>query len=103
VPHDDVIHITVTLQDQSQRTIVLAPGTEIALTNTGRGGYARLAQESENGHFQIYGKLSPSPVTITEPGDVEGLTSSTSQQAFFLQPAPIGLNVSCSNTGCCGG
>jgi hypothetical protein len=103
VPHDNVIHITVTPQDGSaQRSIVLNAGTEIALANTARGGYATFVEE--NGHFRIYEKLSAQPAELPEPGPgVAGLTVSTSQQAIFLRPVPIGLNTSCSNTGCCGG
>lgn len=102
VPYDDVIHITVTPQDGSpQRSIVLQAGTEIALTNTARGGYANFVRD--NGHFHIYEKLSAQTVTLSDPGDVDGLTDSTSQQAVFREAGPIGLNTSCSNTGCCGG
>jgi hypothetical protein len=100
VPHDGDIHITVTPRDGSlPRSIVLKAETEIALTNTGRGGYATLNETGD--HFQIYEKLSSGPVRLNEPEDATGVPRSPSQHVFFARATPIGLSSGCSNTGCC--
>src|SRR5258706_5355707 len=44
VPHDGTIDIFVTPAEGSARTIRLRPGTEIAITNTARGGYAHIEE-----------------------------------------------------------
>ncbi len=100
VPHDGSITISVTPRDHSPtRTIRLKPGTEIAITNTSRGGYAAL--DEQNGHFHIYEKLSATPAELTEPDEVPDVPASKSQHPMFRRATPIGLSTSCSNTGCC--
>lgn len=101
VSHDGNTQITVTPDDGSAvRTIRLQPGTEIAITNMARGGYDRIVEE--NGHFQIYGKLSARrPIQLDEPLTVANVAPSPSQHVLFARKVPIGLSVSCSNTGCC--
>jgi hypothetical protein len=103
VPRDGSIAISVTpANGGQQRMIRLRPGTEIALTNTGRSGYTTI--EEENGHFQIYEKLSVGPVHLTQPVAVLGeVPPSPSRHPFFARIGAIGLSTSCSNTGCCSG
>ena len=104
VPHDGPINVTVTPRDGSPaRTLRLRPGTEIAVTNMARAGlYTPGAAERENGHFQIYEKLSVRPVTLADPPRRKsGLERSPSQHRLFTRGRPINLNTSCSNTGCC--
>ena len=102
VPHDGPIVISITpSKGGQQRLIRLRPGTEIALTNTGRSGYTTTAEE--NGHFQIYEKLSARPVRLTQPVAAFGeVPPSPSRHPFFARIGAIGLSTSCSNTGCCG-
>jgi hypothetical protein len=100
VPHDGSISIVVTPDDGSaQRTLRFAPGTEIAIANMARGGYA--APDEQNGHFRIYEVLSSQPVTLVEPESVAALPESPSSHVLFTRNAPIGLSTGCSNTGCC--
>lgn len=100
VPHDGDIRITVAPRDGSTpKWITLKAQTEIALTNTGRGGYAALRDTSD--HFQIYEKLSSRPVRLSEPVIVNGVPPSPSRHAFFAGAVPMGLSSGCSNTGCC--
>lgn len=100
VPHDGPIRITVTPRDGSpERYIDLKPGTEIAVTNMAP---SYLEMPEHNGHFRIYEKLSVRPVSLREPDALPAeLEESSSEHPMFLQPNPIGLTVSCSNTGCC--
>jgi hypothetical protein len=108
VPHDGPIHITVTPRDgSSERTIVLRPGTEIALSNTSAAGFpAHASDDEEKSHFRIYERLSSPPVslvtTLTAP---KGVPESPSRhvlfRALFEHAKPINLTVNCSNTGCC--
>jgi hypothetical protein len=100
VPFDDSIHVTVAPDDGSaERTLRLAPGTEIALANMAAGGYAALDQQ--NNHFRIYEVLSAQPVSLTEPVSVASLAESPSSHILFTRATPIGLSTGCSNTGCC--
>jgi hypothetical protein len=100
VPHDGSITISVTPDDGLPvRTIQLHPGTEIAVANMARGGYDAVVEE--NGHFQIYGKLSAQPIDLSEPPAVADLPPTPSEHALFRRANPIGLSTSCSNTGCC--
>jgi hypothetical protein len=100
VPFDGTIHVTVTPADGSAaRTLRLAPGTEIALANMARGGYA--AADEQTNHFQIYKVLSTNPVSLTEPSSIAAMDESPSAHMLFTRATPIGLNTGCSNTGCC--
>lgn len=100
VDHDGPIDVVVKPDDGSSlRTIRLKPGTEIAIANMGRGGYAA---EERDDHFKIYEKLSVKPVSLTPPTTVADLPRSKSTQALFSKKKMgIGLYTSCSNTGCC--
>ena len=100
VPYDGQIHVTVTPDDgSSQRTILFAPGTEIAVANMASGGYA--AADQQNNHFQLYEVLSSNPVSLTDPVSVASLEESPSSHVLFTRARPIGLSTGCSNTGCC--
>lgn len=102
VPHDDAIRVTVTPRDGSpMKTIDLVSGTEIAITNTARAGYVDAYEP--NDHFRIYEKLSVNPVSLSEPSAemFADVPPSPSHHVMFSRPTPIGLTVSCSNTGCC--
>lgn len=100
VPHDASISVTVTPADGSvERSLRFAPGTEIALANMARGGYAAL--DEQNGHFKIYEVLSAQPVSLVEPESIAALPESPSSHVLFTRSAPIGLSTGCSNTGCC--
>lgn len=101
VPHDGPIRIKVTPRDGSrERSIELKPGTEIALANMARNSY--LGGPEHNGHFRIYEKLSVRPVFLREPDTwAVVLAESPSPHRIVSGPKPIGLTVSCSNTGCC--
>lgn len=106
VPHDGPIKITVTPRDGSpQRTIVLRPGTEVAVTNTaGKSVYDADAEaaDRENGHFRIYERLSVRPVSLTAPVTAQSvLPESPSHHAMFARARAINLTINCSNTGCC--
>lgn len=103
VQHDGPIAITVTPAGGGPgRTIRLKPGTEIAITNTGRGGYKRLQTDDESSHFRIYRKLTMRTVDLTEPPTILGeAPPSPSTHRFFKRIGAIGLSTSCSNTGCC--
>lgn len=101
VPHDGPITITVKPDGGGPaRTIVVKPGTEIAVANMASGGvYA----ESKQGvsHFKIYEKLSTRGVSLPEPTEITGLKPSESRHLLFSKRRPIGLYVDCTNTGCC--
>ncbi|HET8797738.1 MAG TPA: hypothetical protein VFO89_08625 [Thermoanaerobaculia bacterium] len=100
VPYDDAIRITVTPDDGgAARTIDLAPGTEIAITNIAAHGYVDRVRE--NGHFRIYEKLGATRVRLEAPTEVPPVPLSTTQHPCFAGILPIGLSTSCSNTGCC--
>jgi hypothetical protein len=105
VPHDGPIKITVTLRDGSpERTIVLQPGTEVAVTNTaGKSVYDAETADQENGHFRIYERLSVRPVSLAAPVTAQSklLPESPSHHAMFVRPRAINLTINCSNTGCC--
>lgn len=108
VPHDGPIRVTVTPDDGSpERTIVLRPGTEIALSNTSAAGFAAHATaDEERSHFRIYERLS-SPRVLLAPklSDKPDVPESPSNHAIFRVLLkgirPINLTVNCSNTGCC--
>jgi hypothetical protein len=101
VPHDGSIHITAMPTDGSpDRTIRVAPGTEIAVTNT--AGDDIYASEAEpHGHFRIYERLSVRPVILAAPVSGPAVPASQSQHVLFMRQTPIGLTYECSNTGCC--
>lgn len=102
VPHDGSVTITVKPDDRAsaQRSIRVKGGTEIAIANMARGVYKN--GEHRPGHFKIYEKLSVRPVALTEPTEVAAtLTELKSRNPLFRRREPIGLYVSCSNTGCC--
>jgi hypothetical protein len=101
VPHDGTIRIRVTPRDGSrERSIELKPGTEIAVANIAKQPY--LGGPEHNGHFRIYEKLSVHPVFLREPDALPAvLAESPSPHRIVSGPKPIGLTVSCSNTGCC--
>jgi hypothetical protein len=100
VPYDGVITIKITPRDGSpQRSIELEPGTEIALANTARGGYA--AASDHGAHFRIYEKLSAKPVTLSEPPEVAEVPATPSCHAIFTRAMAASLSAACSNTGCC--
>lgn len=100
VPHDGPITVTVNSDEGgSVRTIRLKPGTEIALANMARGGYA--AEQDHSGHFRIYEKLSRNTVQLSEPVTIATVPTSPSTHCLFTRKNPIGLSMACSNTGCC--
>jgi hypothetical protein len=102
VPHDGPIRITMIPDDGSpERSIVVKPGTEIAVTNMAlRGVYAQ-SGHGKGSHFKIYEKLSVRPVSLTVPSTSPALDESPSRQVLFSQRGPIGLYHDCPNTGCC--
>lgn len=101
VPHDGSIQIAVTPKDGSpQRTIRLAAGTEIAITNVA-GDDIYTAEAEPHGHFRIYERLSVRPVSLTTPTSTPAAPPSQSQHVLFMRQTPIGLSHECSNTGCC--
>ena len=101
VPHEGPVQITVTPRDGSTpRTIRVAPGTEIAVTNTA-GEDIYTTEAEPHGHFRIYERLSVRPVTLTAPATTPDAPASQSQHRLFMRPDPIGLSHDCSNTGCC--
>src|SRR5262249_3600205 len=111
VPHDGPIKITVTPNDRRspQRTILLRPGTEVAVTNMAED-YPHIDAERERSHFQIYEQLSSPRVSFdrhlslaTPPAAQEKAPASPSTHAMFRRPKPASLTVNCSNTGCCSG
>jgi hypothetical protein len=109
VLHDGPISIRVKPDDGSdERTIILAPGTEIAVTNMGRANMylekrptAPVAANSPDNHFKIYEKLSATPVSLQEPDTVPSATESESRHVLFSRRGGISLYTNCSNTGCC--
>lgn len=101
IPHDDAVQITVTPKDGSpQRTIRVAPGTEIAVTNIA-GDDIYTAEAEPHGHFRIYERLSVRPVLLASPTIGRAAPPSQSQHVLFMRQTPIGLSHDCSNTGCC--
>jgi hypothetical protein len=102
VLHDGPVTVRVVPRDGSpERAINLKEGTEIALTNTGSGGYRKTSDS--NGHFRIYEKLSARPVVLGNPPEITGVPPTPSHHVIFTGGAAAGLSSSCSNTGCCGG
>lgn len=101
VPHDGRISITVTPTDGSpERTIRVAPGTEIAVTNTA-GEEIYTSEVEPHGHFRIYERLSVRQVTLAAPVSGSTAPASQSRHVLFMRQNPIGLSYECSNTGCC--
>jgi hypothetical protein len=102
VDHEGPIRITVIPDDGSpERTIVASPGTEIAITNMADGSLYDEPPADEPNHFKIYENLSVNPVTLTPPTTTLPMPRSQSQHVLFRRNMPIGLYVSCINTGCC--
>jgi hypothetical protein len=106
VPHDGSIEIKVRLDNGlGERTITLAPGTEIAVTNMARGNMYRQKRRrvpaSGTDHFKIYEKLSADRVTLTNPVTVPAVSESNSRHVLFSRRGAISLYSDCSNTGCC--
>jgi hypothetical protein len=99
VPHDDEITITVTpKKGWPVRTIVLNPGSEIAIINTSRG----LAPRAQNGnHFQIYAELSCVPVHLVAPATTPvQVPGSMSRHPSFRRASPATGSTDCVPT-CC--
>ena len=108
VPHDGPIDIVVRSDDGlPERTITLAPGTEIAVANMAHGNLYREARRhgpknSKGSHFKIYEKLSVrKDVTLTDQPDVTPAPESESKHVLFRSRRAITLYTDCSNTGCC--
>lgn len=108
VQHDGPIEITVQPDDGSPaRTITVAPGTEIAVTNMARGNIYRQKERSQRTpghdghHFKIYEKLSTNRVNLFDPAALPPALESTSHHILFRNRGAITLYGDCSNTGCC--
>ena len=96
--HEDEITITVTPLDGSDPlTIVLQPGTEVALAND------TMADESLLDHFHLYEKLDqnvpPAPLGVTPANPAVFIPVSRSQHRIF--DGSVEDDLRCPNTGCC--
>jgi hypothetical protein len=98
IPHEGEITITVTPKFAGpERTIVLAPGTEVVIVNDST------SEDRVVPHFHIYDRLNGSgngaSVGSTPPPTSLNLRNSPSQHPFFSRP--VGGDDLCPNTGCC--
>jgi hypothetical protein len=106
VAHDAEITITLTeIPDPlnpaapgaapAVRTIVLKPGTEIAIVNSSRG-QAHVVDEDD--HFTIYSQLCYEPVNLVSPQIASALIAeSPSKHPFLTSPNPFINGPGCSN------
>lgn len=104
VPHEGSVTITVKAEKggSPDRTIRVKNGAEIVISNMARDVYKK--GEHRDGHFKIYEKLAAQPAPLTEPTTIAAnLSVLKSNNPLLRSRKPVGLYVSCSNTGCCGG
>lgn len=97
--HEGEITITVTPKDGADPlTIVLQPGTEVALAND------TMADESAGDHFKLYEKLDknvpPAPLGDTRPNP-EGVFIPVSRSRHRIFAGAVEDDLRCPNTGCC--